>query len=35
MNKDHPEVKFGKTGILIINLGTPDPNKLVGYKKIS
>ena len=23
MNKDHPEVKFGKTGILIINLGTP------------
>ena len=24
MNKDHPEVKFGKTGLLIINLGTPD-----------
>ena len=24
MNKDHPEVKFGKTGVLIINLGTPD-----------
>ena len=24
MNKDHPEVKFGKTGILLINLGTPD-----------
>ena len=23
MNKDHPEVKFGKTGVLIINLGTP------------
>ena len=24
MNTDHPEVKFGKTGVLIINLGTPD-----------
>tara|TARA_B100000963_G_scaffold342342_1_gene343090 strand:+ start:1303 stop:2295 length:993 start_codon:yes stop_codon:yes gene_type:complete len=24
MQKDHPEVKFGKTGILLINLGTPD-----------
>ena len=24
MDKDHPEVKFGKTGVLIINLGTPD-----------
>ncbi len=24
MNEDHPKIKFGKTGILIINLGTPD-----------
>ena len=24
MNKDHPKIKFGKTGVLIINLGTPD-----------
>ena len=24
MDKDHPKVQFGKTGILIINLGTPD-----------
>ena len=24
MNKKHPEVKYGKTGILLINLGTPD-----------
>ena len=24
MNKDHPEIKFGKTGVLLINLGTPD-----------
>jgi len=20
----HPEVKYGKTGVLIVNLGTPD-----------
>ncbi len=24
MKNDHPEVKFGKTGVLLINLGTPD-----------
>ena len=24
MDKNHPEVKFGKTGVLIVNLGTPD-----------
>ena len=24
MNNDHPEIRFGKTGILLINLGTPD-----------
>ena len=24
MNRDHPVVKFGKTGVLLINLGTPD-----------
>ena len=24
MDKNHPNVKFGKTGVLIINLGTPD-----------
>ena len=23
-NKNHPEIRFGKTGILIVNLGTPD-----------
>ncbi len=23
-NKNHPPIKFGKTGILIVNLGTPD-----------
>ncbi len=24
MDSNHPEVKFGKTGVLLINLGTPD-----------
>ena len=24
MSKDHPKVNFGKTGVLLINLGTPD-----------
>ena len=24
MDKNHPDIKFGKTGILIVNLGTPD-----------
>ena len=30
MTEDHPKINFGKTGILLINLGTPD-----GHKKIS
>ena len=25
MNKDHPEIKFGKNGILLINLAPPTP----------
>ena len=25
MNKEHPIVNFGKTGVLLINLGTPTP----------
>ena len=24
MEKDHPKIKYGKTGVLLINLGTPD-----------
>ena len=24
INKEHPQVEFGKTGILLVNLGTPD-----------
>ena len=24
MKNDHPDIRFGKTGVLLINLGTPD-----------
>ena len=24
MNQNHPKVNYGKTGVLLINLGTPD-----------
>ena len=24
MDSDHPQINFGKTGVLLINLGTPD-----------
>ena len=24
MRENHPDIKFGKTGVLLINLGTPD-----------
>ncbi len=33
MNKNHPEVKFGKTGILLINLGTPDSTNWWDIRK--
>ncbi len=33
MDKNHPEVKFGKTGILIINLGTPDTTSWWDIRK--
>ena len=29
----HPEVKFGKTGVLIINLGTPDSTSWFDIRK--
>jgi ferrochelatase len=32
---DHPDIKYGKTGVLLVNLGTPDSTKMVRYKKIS
>ncbi len=31
--KNHPVIKFGKTGILIINLGTPDSTKWWDIRK--
>ena len=34
MNKqDHPPIKFGKTGVLIINLGTPDTTNWLDIRK--
>ena len=33
MKKNHPEVKFGKTGILIINLGTPNSTSWLDIRK--
>ncbi|MBD1135803.1 ferrochelatase [Pelagibacterales bacterium SAG-MED47] len=32
-NFTHPEVKFGKTGVLIINLGTPDSTNWFDIRK--
>ena len=33
MNEDHPEVKFGKTGVLLVNLGTPDSTSWWDIRK--
>ena len=33
MQKDHPEVKFGKTGVLLVNLGTPDSTSWWDIRK--
>ena len=33
MNQDHPDIKFGKTGILLINLGTPDSTSWWDIRK--
>ncbi len=33
MQENHPKVKFGKTGILIINLGTPDSTSWLDIRK--
>ena len=32
-NKDHPPVSFGKTGILLINLGTPNSYKWLDIRR--
>ena len=33
LKKDHPEIKFGKTGVLLINLGTPDSTSWWDIRK--
>ena len=33
MEKDHPQIKFGKTGVLLINLGTPDSTSWWDIRK--
>ena len=33
MHDDHPKVKFGKTGVLLINLGTPDSTSWWDIRK--
>ena len=33
MMPDHPEVNYGKTGVLIINLGTPDSTGWLDIRK--
>ena len=33
MKNDHPEVKFGKIGVLLINLGTPDSTSWWDIRK--
>ena len=33
MKNEHPKVKFGKTGVLIVNLGTPDSTKWLDIRR--
>ena len=33
MNSNHPEVKFGQTGVLLVNLGTPDSTSWLDIRK--
>ena len=33
MNKDHPKINFGKTGVLLVNLGTPDSTGWLDIRK--
>ena len=33
MENDHPKVKFGKTGVLLINLGTPASTNWLDIRK--
>ena len=33
MKNDHPKINFGKTGVLLINLGTPDSTSWWDIRK--
>ena len=33
MKEDHPKINFGKTGVLLINLGTPDSTNWWDIRK--
>ena len=33
MNIDHPNIKYGKTGILLVNLGTPNSTSWFDIRK--
>ena len=33
MNTDHPKINFGKTGVLLVNLGTPDSTSWLDIRK--
>ena len=33
MQKDHPKIEYGKTGVLLINLGTPDSTSWWDIRK--
>ncbi len=33
MNTDHPKINFGKTGVLLINLGTPDSTRWLDIRR--
>jgi ferrochelatase len=33
LSLDHPDIKYGKTGVLLVNLGTPDSTKWLDIRK--
>ena len=33
IDNNHPPIKYGKTGVLIINLGTPDSTDWLDIRK--
>ena len=33
IDNNHPPIKFGKTGVLIVNLGTPDSTNWLDIRK--